>query len=87
MFDLYLAIKLPICFEYELKNRGLFVERQKFLSIQYEKLKVENYKTCRFTEDEKEDKEDQDNKINLIDIGDFEPKIKTTKKATKKTSK
>ena len=52
-----------------------------------EKLKVENYKTCRFTEDEKEDKEDQDNKINLIDIGDFEPKIKTTKKATKKTSK
>ena len=52
-----------------------------------EKLKVENYKTCRFTEDEKEDKEDQENKINLIDIDDFEPKIKTTKKATKKTSK
>ncbi len=30
------------CLEYELKNRGLFVERQKFLSIQYENLKVEN---------------------------------------------
>ncbi|WP_143883145.1 GxxExxY protein [Chryseobacterium binzhouense] len=30
------------CMEYELKNRGLVVERQKFLSIQYEKLKVEN---------------------------------------------
>jgi GxxExxY protein len=30
------------CLEYELKNRGLLVERQKFLSIQYENLKVEN---------------------------------------------
>lgn len=30
------------CLEYELKNRGLVVERQKFLSIQYENLKVEN---------------------------------------------
>ena len=30
------------CLEYELKNRGLSVERQKFLSIQYENLKVEN---------------------------------------------
>lgn len=30
------------CLEYELKNRGLLVERQKFLSIEYENLKVEN---------------------------------------------
>ncbi|MGI9650538.1 GxxExxY protein [Chryseobacterium sp. RLHN22] len=30
------------CLEYELKNRGLLVERQKFLSIQYKDLKVEN---------------------------------------------
>lgn len=30
------------CLEYELKNRGLLVERQKFLAIQYEDLKVEN---------------------------------------------
>lgn len=30
------------CLEYELKNRGLLVERQKFLSIQYENLKVDN---------------------------------------------
>ena len=30
------------CLEYELKNRGLLVERQKFLSIQYENLKVTN---------------------------------------------
>lgn len=30
------------CLEYELKNRGLSVERQKFLTIQYENLKVEN---------------------------------------------
>lgn len=30
------------CLEYELKNRGLSVERQKFLSIQYENLKVSN---------------------------------------------
>lgn len=30
------------CLEYELKNRGLIVERQRFLSIQYENLKVEN---------------------------------------------
>lgn len=30
------------CLEYELLNRGLFVERQKFLSIQYENLKVLN---------------------------------------------
>lgn len=30
------------CLEYELKNRGLIVERQKCLSIQYENLKVEN---------------------------------------------
>lgn len=30
------------CLEYELKNRGLIVERQKFLSIQYENLNVEN---------------------------------------------
>ncbi|CAD7806270.1 hypothetical protein CHRY9390_01487 [Chryseobacterium aquaeductus] len=30
------------CLNYELKNRGLLVERQKFLSIQYENLKVEN---------------------------------------------
>ncbi|MCI3937573.1 GxxExxY protein [Chryseobacterium aahli] len=30
------------CLEYELKNRGLSVERQKFLSIQYENLNVEN---------------------------------------------
>jgi len=30
------------CLEYELKNRGLLVERQKRLSIQYENLKVEN---------------------------------------------
>jgi GxxExxY protein len=30
------------CLEYELKNRGLLVERQKFLSIQYENLKIEN---------------------------------------------
>lgn len=30
------------CLEYELKNRGLLVERQKFLSIQYENLLVEN---------------------------------------------
>lgn len=28
------------CLEYELKNRGLLVERQKFLAIQYEDLKV-----------------------------------------------
>ena len=64
-------------------------------------IKIDNYKTCRFSEDEKEDKENQDNKINdidiiqehqenkinYIDIDDFEPKIKTTKKATKKASK
>ncbi|WP_042720305.1 GxxExxY protein [Flavobacterium sp. B17] len=30
------------CLEYELINRGLVVERQKFLSIQYENLKVLN---------------------------------------------
>lgn len=30
------------CLEFELKNRGLYVERQKFLSINYEGLKVEN---------------------------------------------
>ncbi|MCD1115538.1 GxxExxY protein [Chryseobacterium turcicum] len=30
------------CLEYELKNRGLLVERQKFLSIQYENLEVKN---------------------------------------------
>ncbi len=30
------------CLEYELLSRGLFVERQKFLSIQYENLKVLN---------------------------------------------
>lgn len=30
------------CLEYELKNRGLLVERQKFLSLHYENLKVEN---------------------------------------------
>ncbi|HAO06467.1 MAG TPA: GxxExxY protein [Chryseobacterium sp.] len=30
------------CLEYELLNRGLLVERQKFLSIQYETLKVTN---------------------------------------------
>ena len=30
------------CMEYELKNRGLKVERQKFLSIKYEDLTVEN---------------------------------------------
>jgi len=30
------------CLEYELKKRGLIVERQKCLSIQYENLKVEN---------------------------------------------
>ncbi len=30
------------CLEYELLNRGLFVKRQKFLSIQYENLKVLN---------------------------------------------
>ena len=30
------------CLEYELKNRGLKVERQKFLSIQYENLTVSN---------------------------------------------
>lgn len=30
------------CLEYELTNRGLLVERQKFLSIQYENLKVSN---------------------------------------------
>jgi len=30
------------CLEYELKNRGLIVERQKFISIQYENLNVEN---------------------------------------------
>ena len=30
------------CLEFELKNRGLNVERQKFLSINYEGLKVEN---------------------------------------------
>lgn len=30
------------CLEYELLNRGLLVERQKFLSIQYENLNVTN---------------------------------------------
>lgn len=30
------------CLDYELKNRGLLVERQKFLSVQYEKLRVDN---------------------------------------------
>lgn len=30
------------CLEYELINKGLLVERQKFLSIQYETLKVKN---------------------------------------------
>ncbi len=30
------------CLEFELKSRGLNVERQKFLSINYEGLKVEN---------------------------------------------
>lgn len=30
------------CLEYELINRGLLVERQKFLSIQYENLTVKN---------------------------------------------
>lgn len=30
------------CLEYELINKGLLVERQKFLSIQYENLKVKN---------------------------------------------
>ncbi|WP_346983685.1 GxxExxY protein [Chryseobacterium sp. POE27] len=30
------------CLEYELIKRGLLVERQKFLSIQYENLKVKN---------------------------------------------
>ncbi|WP_379967022.1 GxxExxY protein [Epilithonimonas sp. UC225_85] len=30
------------CLDFELKNRGLNVERQKFLSINYEGMKVEN---------------------------------------------
>ncbi|MCG2793711.1 MAG: GxxExxY protein [Weeksellaceae bacterium] len=30
------------CLEFELKNRGLIVERQKFLSINYEGMKVDN---------------------------------------------
>lgn len=30
------------CLEFELKSRGLIVERQKFLAINYEGLKVEN---------------------------------------------
>jgi GxxExxY protein len=30
------------CLDFELKNRGLIVERQRFLSINYEGMKVEN---------------------------------------------
>jgi GxxExxY protein len=30
------------CLDFELKNRGLIVDRQKFLSINYEGMKVEN---------------------------------------------
>ena len=30
------------CLDFELKNRGLMVERQRFLSINYEGMKVEN---------------------------------------------